>query len=104
MFENIFQLELTSKEKAELDRSADAVRKGVESLESFWYSPSSTLRRAQISALALFHRILWLFGSLPGVAIHLLGAHLPKDIDSDYTLSGAGSVLGSRQEDGLADP
>jgi malate dehydrogenase len=36
--ENIFQLELTSDEEAELDKSADAVRKGVESLETF-YTP-----------------------------------------------------------------
>lgn len=30
-----------------------------------------------VSALALCHRIIWLFGSLPGVVIHLIGAHLP---------------------------
>lgn len=35
------------------------------------------------SALALFHRALWLFGSLPGVVIHLAGAHLPKDFSID---------------------
>ena len=35
-------------------------------------------------ALALFHRALWLFGSLPGVIIHLSGAHLPKDFSVDY--------------------
>jgi uncharacterized protein (TIRG00374 family) len=37
------------------------------------------------SALALFHRALWLFGSLPGVVIHLSGAHLPKEFSVDYT-------------------
>jgi hypothetical protein len=31
-----------------------------------------------LSALALCHRIIWLFGSLPGVVIHLIGAHLPQ--------------------------
>jgi hypothetical protein len=36
------------------------------------------------SALAVFHRMLWLFGSLPGVIIHLCGAHLPKDFSVDY--------------------
>jgi uncharacterized protein (TIRG00374 family) len=36
------------------------------------------------AALALFHRALWLFGSLPGVVIHLCGAHLPKDFSVDY--------------------
>lgn len=40
-----------------------------------------------LSALALYHRIIWLFGSLPGVMIHLLGAHLPKDFFVDYKKS-----------------
>lgn len=40
--------------------------------------------REQANILAVFHRALWLFGSLPGVVIHLLGAHLPKDISIDY--------------------
>jgi uncharacterized protein (TIRG00374 family) len=35
------------------------------------------------SALALCHRALWLFGSLPGVIIHLAGAHLPKQFSVD---------------------
>jgi hypothetical protein len=34
--------------------------------------------------LALCQRIIWLLGSLPGAAIHLLGAHLPKDFSIDY--------------------
>ena len=42
---------------------------------------------ADVSTLALSHRIIWLFGSLPGVFIHLLGAHLPKDFFIDYTKS-----------------
>jgi uncharacterized protein (TIRG00374 family) len=41
----------------------------------------------QLSALALYHRILWLIGSLPGVVIHLLGAHLPKDFFVDRNKS-----------------
>ena len=35
-------------------------------------------------ALALSQRLVWLFGSLPGVVIHLIGAHLPKDFFLDY--------------------
>jgi len=35
-------------------------------------------------ALALSQRLVWLFGSLPGVVIHLIGAHLPKDFFIDY--------------------
>lgn len=31
-------------------------------------------------ALALCQRVLWLIGSLPGVAIHLTGSHLPKKL------------------------
>jgi len=38
----------------------------------------------RLSALALCHRIIWLVGSLPGVVIHLIGAHLPKDFFVDY--------------------
>jgi uncharacterized protein (TIRG00374 family) len=41
----------------------------------------------QVSALALYHRIIWLIGSLPGVGIHLLGAHLPKDFFVDHNKS-----------------
>ncbi len=37
--------------------------------------------------LALCQRLLWLLGSLPGVAIHLMGAHLPKDFFIDYDKS-----------------
>ena len=40
-----------------------------------------------LSALALCHRIIWLIGSLPGVVIHLIGAHLPKDFFVDYNKS-----------------
>lgn len=42
---------------------------------------------ADVTTLALSHRIIWLFGSLPGVFIHLLGAHLPKDFFIDYNKS-----------------
>lgn len=34
--------------------------------------------------LAFCQRLLWLFGSLPGAVIHLIGAHLPKDFFVDY--------------------
>lgn len=40
-----------------------------------------------LSALALCHRIIWLLGSLPGVVIHLAGAHLPKEFFIDYEKS-----------------
>jgi len=35
-------------------------------------------------ALALCQRVVWMLASLPGAAIHLLGAHLPKDFFIDY--------------------
>jgi uncharacterized membrane protein YbhN (UPF0104 family) len=35
-------------------------------------------------ALALCQRIVWMIASLPGAAIHLAGAHLPKDFSLDY--------------------
>lgn len=37
--------------------------------------------------LALCQRIIWMLTSLPGAAIHLLGAHLPKDFFIDYKKS-----------------
>jgi uncharacterized protein (TIRG00374 family) len=37
----------------------------------------------QALALALCQRFFWLIGSLPGVVIHLIGAHLPKDFFVD---------------------
>ena len=38
-------------------------------------------------ALALCQRAVWILASLPGAAIHLLGAHLPKDFSIDYNKS-----------------
>jgi uncharacterized protein (TIRG00374 family) len=35
-------------------------------------------------ALALCQRAVWILASLPGAAIHLLGAHLPKNFFVDY--------------------
>jgi len=37
--------------------------------------------------LALGQRLIWLFGSLPGAVVHLVGAHLPKDFFIDYNES-----------------
>lgn len=36
-----------------------------------------------VSALALCQRAVWMIASLPGAAIHLLGAHLPGEAKSD---------------------
>jgi uncharacterized protein (TIRG00374 family) len=36
------------------------------------------------AALALCQRAVWILASLAGAAIHLLGAHLPKDFSIDY--------------------
>lgn len=38
-------------------------------------------------ALALCQRAVWILASLPGAAIHLFGAHLPKDFSIDYDKS-----------------
>jgi len=38
-------------------------------------------------ALALCQRMVWMIASLPGAAIHLMGAHLPKDFFIDYNKS-----------------
>jgi uncharacterized membrane protein YbhN (UPF0104 family) len=34
-------------------------------------------------ALALAQRVVWLLASLPGAVIHLVGAHLPKNLSMD---------------------
>jgi uncharacterized membrane protein YbhN (UPF0104 family) len=36
------------------------------------------------ATLAICQRLLFLFVSLPGAVIHLIGAHLPKDFFIDY--------------------
>jgi hypothetical protein len=35
----------------------------------------------------LCQRAVWMLASLPGAAIHLVGAHLPKDFSVDYDQS-----------------
>jgi len=37
----------------------------------------------QVVTLAVFHRVIWHIASLPGVGIHLAGAHLSKDFFVD---------------------
>ncbi len=44
-------------------------------------------------ALALCQRIVWLITSLPGAVIHLIGAHLPKDLESEYALPDSSEVI-----------
>ncbi len=51
------------------------------------FSKVATGFEEQLSALALCHRAIWLIGSLPGVVIHLIGAHLPKDFFVDQNKS-----------------
>jgi uncharacterized protein (TIRG00374 family) len=48
------------------------------------FSQVSTVSGERALVLGLCQRLIWLFGSLPGVAIHLIGAHLPKDFSIDY--------------------
>jgi len=43
-----------------------------------------TMTSGKALALALSQRLILLVASLPGVAIHVLGAHLPKDFFIDY--------------------
>lgn len=59
-----------------------------------WWLKAMFIRVCAVSsgralALALCQRLIWLFGSLPGAGIHLIGAHLPKDffIDDDRSIN-----------------
>ena len=46
-----------------------------------------TISSKNALALALCQRLIFLFASLPGAIIHLIGAHLPKDFFIDYDKS-----------------
>lgn len=48
------------------------------------FSQVSTVSGERTLVLGLCQRLIWLFGSLPGVGIHLIGAHLPKEFSVDY--------------------
>ncbi|OHB65546.1 MAG: hypothetical protein A2Y77_08395, partial [Planctomycetes bacterium RBG_13_62_9] len=52
---------------------------GIVELFSGWASTPRELA----TALALCQRFIWVLASLPGGLVHLLGAHLPRDISID---------------------
>jgi hypothetical protein len=47
------------------------------------FTQLASVTSEQAVALAVCHRVVWLIASLPGVIIHLAGAHLPKDFFID---------------------
>jgi len=47
------------------------------------FTQLASVTSEQAVALAVFHRVAWLIASLPGVVIHLAGAHLPKEFFID---------------------
>jgi hypothetical protein len=49
------------------------------------FTKLASVSSEQAVALAVCHRVIWLIGSLPGVVIHLAGAHLPKELLNDQT-------------------
>lgn len=56
----------------------------VEGLLAFLFVRFTGVEAESALALALCQRIVWMIASLPGAAIHLAGAHLPKDFSLDY--------------------
>jgi uncharacterized membrane protein YbhN (UPF0104 family) len=56
----------------------------VEGLLFFMFTEFAGVEEGLALALALCQRIIWMLTSLPGAAIHLFGAHLPKDFSVDY--------------------
>jgi hypothetical protein len=56
----------------------------VEGLLFFMFTKFAGVDEGPALALALCQRIVWMLTSLPGAAIHLFGAHLPKDFSVDY--------------------
>ncbi len=47
------------------------------------FTQLASVTSEQAVALAVCHRVVWLIASLPGVIIHLAGAHLPKEFFVD---------------------
>jgi glycosyltransferase 2 family protein len=56
----------------------------VEGLLAYMFVHFAGVNVEAALALALCQRIVWMITSLPGAAIHLMGAHLPKDFSIDY--------------------
>ncbi len=56
----------------------------VEGLLAFLFVRFAGVEAESALALALCQRVVWMIASLPGAAIHLAGAHLPKDFSLDY--------------------
>lgn len=59
----------------------------VEGLLAYLFIRFAGVEAEAALALALCQRFVWMLASLPGAAIHLLGAHLPKDFFVDYSES-----------------
>jgi uncharacterized protein (TIRG00374 family) len=59
----------------------------VEGLLAYMFIQFAGVEAEAALALALCQRIVWMLTSLPGAAIHLFGAHLPKDFSVDYDAS-----------------
>ncbi|MHC4842262.1 MAG: lysylphosphatidylglycerol synthase transmembrane domain-containing protein, partial [Planctomycetota bacterium] len=56
----------------------------VEGMLAYMFVEFASVEPELALALALCQRIVWMLASLPGAAIHLMGAHLPKDFFVDY--------------------
>ena len=56
----------------------------VEGLLAYMFVHFAGVQSESALALALCQRVVWMLSSLPGGLIHLLGAHLPKEISIDY--------------------
>jgi len=56
----------------------------VESLLAYMFIRFAGVEAESALALALCQRIVWMLASLPGAVIHIMGAHLPKEISVDY--------------------
>jgi len=55
----------------------------VEGLLAYLFVTFASVQPEAAVALALCQRLIWMIASLPGAAIHLIGAHLPKEFFVD---------------------
>lgn len=56
----------------------------IEGFLVYFFVQFANVGKEAALALALCQRIVWMIASLPGAAIHLMGAHLPRDFFVDY--------------------
>ena len=64
----------------------------VEGMLAYLFIHFAGIEAEPALALALCQRIIWMLASLPGAAIHLIGAHLPANTTKDFFIDSKKSI------------